>query len=445
MLKNILGLSIISSYILMSCNRSVAPLTQMTRPDSVRAVMIASGSSALGPSEPTICINPTNHKNIVAGAILDNVYVSNDGGETWYGQQLMSSSGVYGDPVIRADKNGHFYYSHLSNPSDRAWRSQDFLDRIVIQKSKDGGKTWTDGSYTTPNPSKDQDKQWLAIHPDNGQIYMTWTEFDKYGSRESSDKSRILFSSSNDGGISWTAPRAINALEGDCLDDDQTTEGAVPAVGPKGEIYVSWSYDEKIYFDKSLDNGKTWLKNDLLVTDQPGGWAYDVPGIMRCNGLPFTEVDLSEGPYKGTIYINWTDQRNGIDDTDVWICRSRDGGETWSKPIRVNNDTTVSHQFFTAFDVDPETGIVYVVFHDRRFHQDTTTDVFLAYSTDGGNNFENIRINSESFVPSPFVFFGDYNDICALNGIVRPIWTQLSGRELSIWTALLEFGKDSNR
>ena len=61
-----------------------------------------------------------------------------------------------------------------------------------------------------------------------------------YGSHDlEKDHSRILFSKSTDGGENWSEPLKISQFEGDCEDDDNTTEGAVPAIGPNGEIYVS--------------------------------------------------------------------------------------------------------------------------------------------------------------------------------------------------------------
>src|SRR5690606_8817582 len=131
-----------------------------------------------------ISINPENPKKMVAGSVLDNVYVSSDGGQTWKIDRLKSSHGVYGDPVIRHGINGQVYYSHLSNPKGKAYSSEEFLDRIVIQKSEDGGKTWTDGSFPKCDHKKDHDKQWLAVHPRSGDIAMAWTEFDKYNSQK---------------------------------------------------------------------------------------------------------------------------------------------------------------------------------------------------------------------------------------------------------------------
>lgn len=428
-----------------NCNRrTVVQQPTLMIPEEFPNILIDddSGFFTPGPCEPSIFISPANPQNVVAGAILDRVYYSEDGGKTWTKDKLQSSYGVFGDPVILADKKGHFYYAHLSNPTGGGWRDPELLDRIVIQKSTDGGKSWNNGSYAGLRHPKDQDKQWLVADPQNNNLYLTWTEFDKYNSSAPSDKSRILFCRSTDGGHSWSRAQSISQLEGNCLDDDQTTEGAVPAVGPNGEIYVAWSYNEKIYFDRSLDQGKTWLPEDVEVADQPGGWTIDIPGIYRANGMPVTCADLSKGPNRGTIYVNWSDQRNGETDTDIWLTRSTDGGNSWSAPIRVNDDEAGRHQFFNWMSVDPVTGIIYIVFYDRRAYDDNQTDVYLAFSQDGGQTFVNKKISASPFTPNDAVFFGDYNNINAYDGHVRPIWTRCDGSKLSVWTAIVDLGEE---
>lgn len=424
-----------------SQKRTTAPAAAFAFPDSFENVLIAQAKrgEGQGPCEPTICVNPKNTQNVAAGAILNRHYWSTDGGRTWQSGDLKSSHGVYGDPVIIADWSGNFYYAHLSDPDGRGWSSERLLDRIVIQKSTDGGKTYSDGSYVGMHHPKDQDKHWLCADPKTGHLLCSWTEFDKYDSKDvEKDHSRILFAKSTDGGATWSEDLKINQFEGDCLDDDNTTEGAVPAFGPNGEIYVAWAWNNKIWFDRSTDGGRTWLEKDIEAAKQPGGWAFDIPGITRCNGMPVLVCDLSSGPNRGTLYLNWADQRNGEKDTDIWLSKSTDGGNTWSKPVRVNDDKKGRHQFLTWLAVDQVTGYLYCMFYDRRAYDDERTDVYLAVSRDSGKSFKNVKISKEPFDPNKFVFFGDYNHISAHDGVVRPIWTRLQDGVLSVWTALVD-------
>lgn len=402
---------------------------------SYKNVMIDEGKGFMAPEEPAILINPANPQNVIAAANINNGYYSFDGGVTWTKQVMKSSLGVYGDPCLVADKKGRTYFFHLSNPDGLGWASDKLLDRIVSQYSKDGGKTWSKGVGIGLNGSKDQDKEWAAVNQKNGHIYLTWTQFDKYNSKQEQDSTVILFSKSTKKSKKWYEPVRINQFAGDCLDEDQTVEGAVPTVGPNGEIYVSWSLNNEIYFDRSFDEGKTWLAQDIVATTNTGGWAFDIPGIQRCNGMPITKADVSDSEHNGTIYINWSDQRNG--DTDIWLIKSTDKGNTWTAPLKVNDDQGKAHQFFTWMDVDPATGYIYIVFYDRRNYEDNNTDVYLATSTDGGETFVNERISENPFVPSDKVFFGDYNNISVVNGMVRPIWTRYEDGKLSIWTALI--------
>ena len=386
------------------------------------------------PNEPSITMNLKNPDQLVAGANLKSYYISEDGGYNWTRGDLVSEAyGVWGDPVIIADTAGDFYFFHLSDTDCGNW-----IDRIVCQKYDFESGSWNDGSYMGLNGAKAQDKEWAVVDSATNTIYVTWTQFDEYGTSDPLKFSNIMFSKSTDAGISWSEAIQINEISGDCIDSDNTTEGAVPAVGPDGEVYVAWSGPEGIVFDRSLDGGETWLENDIFIADQPGGWDYDIPGIMRCNGLPVTCCDLSYSPSRGTIYINWTDQKNGTDDTDVWIAKSTDSGNTWSEPIRVNNDPAGKQQFFSWMTIDGANGNVYIVFYDRRNYDDRNTDVYVARSTDGGETFENILISETPFYPSSNVFFGDYTNITAYNDQIRPIWTRLQNGQLSMWTAIMD-------
>ncbi len=396
-------------------------------------ILIDEDGSWTQPEEPSILVNPKNTDHMVGGANIDNLYYSTDGGYTWTTTALSSTYGVWGDPAIIVDTAGAWYFFHLSNPPSGG----NWIDRIVCQKTDVIGGTWNNGTYMGLDGEKAQDKEWAVVDITNNNIYVTWTKFDSYGSPSPDDKSDIHFSRSFDGGDTWSEALRINEVSGDCIDDDNTTEGAVPAVGPNGEIFVAWAGPEGLVFDRSLDQGDTWLEEDIYIGPFPGGWAYDIPGISRCNGLPITKCDLSGGENHGTIYVNWTDQRNGTDDTDVWLTKSTDGGNTWSDAIRVNDDPPGKQQFFTWMDVDQATGHLYFVFYDRRNYNDHNTDVYMAISRDGGESFINFKVSESPFLPFASTFFGDYTNVSAYNDVIRPIWARLEGSDLSIWTAII--------
>ena len=52
------------------------------------------------PQEPSIMINPKNVAQMVAGANMNNVYVSTDTGNTWQHQILSSTYGVQYSPGV---------------------------------------------------------------------------------------------------------------------------------------------------------------------------------------------------------------------------------------------------------------------------------------------------------------------------------------------------------
>ncbi|SHI37117.1 Por secretion system C-terminal sorting domain-containing protein [Hymenobacter daecheongensis DSM 21074] len=416
----------------------------MLLPTAVRAqsghpnVLVSTRSS---PEETAIAINPKNTQELVAGANISNQYFSTDGGQTWTWRPLTSPHGVWGDPCVVADTTGAFYFFHLSNPGNSGL-SFPFIDRMQVQRAATAAAPFSFRGYFGLNPPKQQDKEWVAVNRKTNAFYATWTEFDTYGSVAPTDSSRIVFSKSLNQGLTWTTPRRISKVSGDAADEDNTVEGAVPAVGPNGEIYTAWAGPLGLTFNRSLDEGQTWLPREKVISTVPGGWDFGIAGISRANGLPITACDVSRGPHRGTIYVNWSDQRNGPSDTDVWLISSTDGGQSWSAPRRVNNDPAGHQQFFTWMTIDQATGYLWFVFYDRRSYpasaNETRTDVYGARSTDGGRTFQNFRLSQAPFTPNPNVFFGDYTNITAHNNVVRPIWTRLDNTQLSVWTALID-------
>lgn len=386
-------------------------------------------------TDPSIAISRKDSKNIVAASGQGNIYYTVDAGLTWEKTKVKSQYGVYGDPFLVADDKGTFYAFHLSDPAGEGLKNEKSLDQIICHISKDGGKTWEEGSAVGYNPPKDQDKPWATVD-NKGNVVVTWTQLDKYGSTDAECQSNIMLSTSPSG-KKWSKAVQISQTPGDCTLDDNTARGAVPAVGPDGKMFVAWAHQEKIYLDRSFDGG-TWLMNDIKIAEQPGGWDLKIPGHDRCNGMPVLTVDQSKGTYRGCIYIAWADQRNGVNNTDVWFMRSNNYGDNWSSPTRMGNDANNKHQYLPSMAVDQITGYIYILYYGRDNYDDDQTDVYLSYSADSGANFKTVKISENPFTPVSSSSLGDYTSIAAHDGIITPVWARMDDGKTSVWTAVIK-------
>ena len=380
------------------------------------------------PNEPAICMNPANTGQIVIGVNPDQYYLSDDGGATWQHGILTSSFGVNCDPVIVAGNDGNFYYFHLV-PN---------LSRVVCQKMEGFQPPWSDGSYTAVYNSYDIDKEWAVYDPVHDNLYTSWTRFNNWGSSSPTDSTDIFISKSTDGGASWGDQKLVSNIGGNATGGFGSVHGSYPATGPNGEVYVAWWSPAGLMFDRSLDEGETWLGTDINVTGFPVQWIVSIPGIQTGVSFPVIACDRSGGPANGTIYINWTDRRGAQGDANIWLVKSTDGGNTWSEPKKVNDDASVTHQFFNFITIDQVTGKIYVIFYDRRNYTNANTDVYLAISDDGGETFANHKISETSFIPFSTVFFGHYIGVVAHNDKVFATWMRMDEGELTLWGAPID-------
>ncbi len=387
------------------------------------------------PAETSVAINPQNPKNIICAFIArvkeykgttNFTYSSFDGGESWLRVPTANpDERIEGDDAVAFGNDGMAYHSYISfyGSWDYNWKRQS--SGIYVDASNDGGRTWFRRSVVVDHINTSapmEDKPYVIA--DNSKdskfknnVYLAWTHFAVYGSYNHADSSQIYFSRSVDSGKTFSTPMRISDTGGDCIDSSNTVEGAITAVGPEGQVYVVWAGPKGLVMTESLDGGKTFGANKVIGYIYHG-WDKEVPGIGRANGMPVTKIDNSYGPNRGTIYVNWIDDRNG--DPDVFLKYSRDEGKTWSNSIRVNDDKLKNgkYQFFTWMAVDPGDGSVNIAFYDRRDYDSTITGLTLARSTDGGKTFVNYKINQAPFNCSKKLFFGDYIGIDAYNGEV---------------------------
>lgn len=414
---------------------------QAPRPAGIKVVPV-SAAGARRPAEASVAINPTNPDHVIATFIQSSApgqqprssnwgYVSTDGGLTWTGTPAANpEKRVQGDDVIAFDRAGTAFHTYIAFDGIRVDRPERAFSGIHVRRSQDGAH-WEPAVAVVDHVNTAipmEDKPWMGIDrsptsPHRGNLYVAWTRFDVYGSADPAHRTHIWFARSKDGGRSFQVPVRISDESGGAKDDDDTVEGAVPAVGPNGEVYVAWAGPKGLVFDTSADGGWTFGA-DRVLTPLTGGWDIPVPGVERHNGMPVTATDTSSGKDRGSVYVNFIDERNG--DTDVFLLASRDGGRTWSAPLRVNDDPKGAAQMFTWMAVDPVDGAVNIVFHDRRGLAGTMTGLTLARSVDGGRTFVNHRLPVEPFdCCARSNFLGDYNGIDAWGGRVVAVFPVL--------------------
>ncbi|MBS1508733.1 MAG: exo-alpha-sialidase [Bacteroidetes bacterium] len=381
---------------------------------------------------PSVTINKTNPKTIVIDAGNGHLIFSNDGGTQWTNSKL-SSTGRQSITFFNPKGILHSLKITGSNPQNKDTQA----DQIVGKESLDEGATWTQENSIAATPSVHFNNLRAATHSKKNIIALTWSQFDNYGSSDSNCQSNIFFSRSPNGSR-WSKPVQLNESPGDCQDDDFTTKGATPVIGTDEKIYVAWANRGNIYFDRSFDDGTNWLQNDLLIAKQEGGWKFDISGVHNHASLPILSINTAPNRQQGQLYLVWADQKNGPDNTDIWMIRSMNRGDYWSKPLKVNKDSSRTHQFLPATSVDPSNGNLYIAYYDRRNYEDDQTDVYLACSRDGGSTFNEVKISDRYFIPEASKKFIGHIAVDAFGGVVIVVWSRMDEGESSLWSCVLK-------
>lgn len=412
---------------------ATAALAQLPPAPGARIVSITPQPGFL--NEPSIAINPANPQQLVAGYQTNaSIVYSQDGGMHWLPAAGVAPKDyrVSGDPSVTYDARGQAIICYIA--FDRLgtasyWGHNATRNGIFIRRSPDGGATWEPAAVAVAaHPTEPgipfEDKPYIVADNSRsrhrGNLYVGWTQF-------TLTRSMILLSRSTDGGASWSAPIKISSHDGLPRDDNGSVEGFTGAVADDGTLYTVWSDAATIAFTSSRDGGRTFARSRDIVKIAPP--YFQVADVSRANGFPqigWTACHGERGCMRryGMLYVTWSDYRNG--DVDVFCITSRNGGRTWSAPVRVNSDNlhNGADQFFQWLAVDPASGAANVIFYDRRSDpQDQKTTVVLARSGDGGRNFVNYAWTQQAFRARED-FLGDYTGIAALNGRVYGIWAE---------------------
>src|ERR1051325_577947 len=297
---------------------------------SYQANVDANGNNIVGDAanETSIAVNPLDRNKMTIGWRQFNNVLSNfrqggwgyttDAGLTWHFPGVLEPGVFRSDPVTASDETGRFFYNSLLQSLC-----------INIYRSTNGGQSWTE--LQPDGAGGAGDKQWFTIDntngPGHGFQYQAWDTSTCSGTGQ--------FSRSTDGGVTWQATINLpNQIQFGTLDVDTNGNlfvGGEPASGTGGFRCLRSSNAQNAGQTPTFDRITT-----VNLGGQLNGGGINPAGLT---GQSFLAVDRSGGPTNNNVYmlasVTPTGQGSG---TDVMFARSTDGGQTFSAPVRVNDD-----------------------------------------------------------------------------------------------------------
>jgi elongation factor P hydroxylase len=337
------------------------------------------GNNILGDAanEPSICVDPTNGNKMSIGWRQFDSISSNfrqagfahtlNGGRTWSSAGVLQHNVFRSDPVLNSDSAGHFFYlSLLQTFFDDLWRSLN------------GGQSWANIAAAYGG-----DKQWFTIDKTNssghGFQYQSW-------SSDGNNLAGRQFTRSTNGGVTWMNPIDIpNSPSYGTLDVDSNGNLFIGGVELEaGQIWCVRSTNAK--------NGAVAPAFDRSTAVNLGG---SIVGGQPINpqglaGQVFLAVDRSGTSTNNNIYMLASVQPPGFTTgTDVMFVRSKNGGQTFSVPRRINDDP-VNHakwHWFGTLSVAPNGRIDAVWLDTRNGANNIDSQLFYSFSLDGGSTW----------------------------------------------------------
>src|SRR5216110_1041543 len=305
-----------------------------------------------------------------------------DGGVHWTFPGVLQNNVFRSDPVTKSDEVGQFFYLSLQSNQQQSFFCDD------LWRSTNGGQTWVEQSPDRGGGGGD--KEWFTIDKTNGP---------GHGFQFQSDDGincsggGVEFQRSTNGGVTWQKPIVVphGPVYG-TLDVD--TNGNLFIGGEGSTFYCVRSSNAQIGGQTPTFDRSTAVNLGGFI----GSGGINPAGL---DGMVFLAVDRSGTATNNNIYMLASVVPSGRSTTDVMFVRSTDGGLTFSAPHKINDDpvNTNKWHWFGTLSVAPN-GRIDSVWHDtRNAPNNTDSQLFYSWSTDGGVTWApNVAVSS-SFNP----------------------------------------------
>jgi hypothetical protein len=338
-------------------------------------------------NEPSIAIDPANPNIIAIGWRQFDTISSNfrqagyaystDGGQIWTFPGAIEPGIFRSDPVLGANNSSKLFYYSLSTAVGYT---------CELFNSIDGGATWM-GSV----PAYGGDKGWMTIDR-TGSL----GEGNIYCFSRDDVSTTIVMTRSVDGGQYFQPLVNVPRNPG---------RGTL-AVGVDGVVYAAGrSFDNgEFSFARSSNAPDSQVtpvfeySTDIDLGGQYSAYAGPNPGGLL--GQTIVASDNSGASGDSSVYVLSSVDPPGADPLDVYFIRSTNRGNSWSLPIRINDDPgTSAWQWFGTMSVAPN-GRIDVIWLDTRDDPGTyLSSLYYSFSEDNGQIWSPNERLSASFDP----------------------------------------------
>ena len=371
-------------------------ISQFASFTSVQVNVDASGQNILGDAanECSISVNPVDgSKKTIAWRQFNDVtsnfrqggwgYTTN-GGATWTFPGVLENNVFRSDPVTNSDEVGNFFYLSLQSDVNQSFFCDD------LWRSLNGGQSWT--LLSGEKGAGGGDKQWLTIDKTNGPGHGFQYQADD---GINCSGGGVQFQRSIDGGVTWQSPIVI---------PNSPTDGTLD-VDSNGNLFIGGEGFSTFFCERS-SNAQIATQTprfDQSTSVNMGGFlGFGGINPAGLDGMVFLAIDHSGGSTNNNIYMLASVVPNGRSTTDVMFVRSTDGGLTFSAPKKINDDPVNPSKWhwFGTFSVAPNGRLDAVWYDSRNAANNTDSQLFYSWSTDGGLTWAPNVAVSNSFNPS---------------------------------------------
>jgi S1-C subfamily serine protease len=318
-----------------------------------------------------ISVHPKEKQNITTITTLPTL--SKLAMKNWTKIISLSNSNITSQgPRLAASRNNVYavweesYYQNGNN-------------RIMFTESANRGDTFSNPLNLTSDIKIDSETP--SIDASGNNVYVVWTD-------NSTGNFDIFFIKSTDGGNTFSKPVNLS-------NDPGVSYFPRIALDRNNGIYIVWTDNSlgnyNIMFTKSINGGDTFSKPITLTNNNKNEGVSNFPNIA---------VSAANN---NSVYVVWSHKNNTDFDPsntanqtqtyDVFLTKSTDHGNTFSKSVNLSNDPSNSQSPAVA----TVSGNVYVVWTDNFIG---AYEIFLTKSTDDGSTFSKATVISSNVARS---------------------------------------------